>query len=193
MQVSEAGLDAMEATMVRRGPDGSGRVTRDGCTLLHRRLVVIDPAGGKQPMTLRWNGEQYHLVYNGELYNTEELTTIVLRSARILGVKEQLISYHSDGAAQHAAEEALLSVGWRCILPESPETFAVMRRGVLLFPVVLTLEKEDEQMTLGLYTARSALCVVNLRRVLKKWLEAVPLELKPITSTAEPGEGKKEA
>ena len=113
--------------------------------------------------------------------------------ARILGVKEQLISYHSDGAAQHAAEEALLSVGWRCILPESPETFAVMRRGVLLFPVVLTLEKEDEQMTLGLYTARSALCVVNLRRVLKKWLEAVPLELKPIASTAEPGEGKKEA
>ena len=48
---------AMLSTMHRRGPDGSG-VFRDGdVTLLHSRLAIIDPAGGKQPMTHSQAGE----------------------------------------------------------------------------------------------------------------------------------------
>ena len=63
----------MLETMARRGPDGNG-VYQDGlCTLLHARLAVIDPQGGRQPMELNWAGERYTLVYNGELYNTQEL------------------------------------------------------------------------------------------------------------------------
>ena len=60
-------------SMERRGPDGYGTYTADGCTLLHARLAVIDPEGGIQPMALDWQGEHYVLVYNGELYNTQEL------------------------------------------------------------------------------------------------------------------------
>ena len=60
-------------TMKHRGPDGKGVYTKDGCTLLHARLSVIDPEGGIQPMVLDWQGERYALVYNGELYNTQEL------------------------------------------------------------------------------------------------------------------------
>lgn len=65
--------EKMLASMVHRGPDDGGLYRREDCTLLHRRLAIIDPAGGKQPMALFWAGETYVLVYNGELYNTPEL------------------------------------------------------------------------------------------------------------------------
>ena len=63
----------MIATMLRRGPDGSGIYYGEGCSLLHCRLAIIDPSGGAQPMELQWGGERYILVYNGELYNAPEL------------------------------------------------------------------------------------------------------------------------
>ena len=65
--------EKMLLTMKRRGPDDSGYFQDGACTLLHSRLAVIDPEGGRQPMTLELEGETYTLVYNGELYNTEEL------------------------------------------------------------------------------------------------------------------------
>ena len=71
--VTEEMADKLLSTMERRGPDEQGIYSRQECTLLHSRLTVIDPAGGCQPMKLRWAGETYVLVYNGELYNTEEL------------------------------------------------------------------------------------------------------------------------
>lgn len=69
----EADLKRMLDTMRRRGPDEQGIYTREDTALLHTRLTIIDPAGGKQPMALNWGGETYVLVYNGELYNTQEL------------------------------------------------------------------------------------------------------------------------
>ena len=60
-------------TMRRSGPDGKGCYRDDHCTLLHTRLAIIDPAGGRQPMELRWAGEHYVISYNGELYNTNEV------------------------------------------------------------------------------------------------------------------------
>jgi len=63
----------MLATMTRRGPDATGLYSAEDTTLLHARLAVIDPEGGRQPMELLWCGERYTIVYNGELYNTPEL------------------------------------------------------------------------------------------------------------------------
>ena len=65
--------EKMLATMVRRGPDGTGSYTAGACTLLHARLSVIDPAGGAQPMGCDHGGEHYQIVYNGELYNTDRI------------------------------------------------------------------------------------------------------------------------
>lgn len=80
------GLDAedmtiqkMLKTMERRGPDGKGVYQNEDTTLLHTRLAIIDPAGGAQPMELSWAGERYILVYNGELYNTEEIRKELLK------------------------------------------------------------------------------------------------------------------
>lgn len=66
-------IEKMLATMHRRGPDDRGVFQEEDITLLHARLAIIDPANGRQPMPLHWAGEDYILVYNGELYNTEEL------------------------------------------------------------------------------------------------------------------------
>lgn len=73
LQADARTVAGMLHTIVRRGPDGSGIAQiEEGC-LLHSRLAVIDPEKGKQPMELDWRGQKLILVYNGELYNTEEL------------------------------------------------------------------------------------------------------------------------
>jgi asparagine synthase (glutamine-hydrolysing) len=66
-------LEKMIATMLRRGPDDAGIFQHGPCCLLHTRLAVIDPERGHQPMKLHWAGEDYTIVYNGELYNTDTI------------------------------------------------------------------------------------------------------------------------
>ena len=63
----------MLETMRRRGPDAEGVFQEDACCMLHTRLAVIDPAGGKQPMCYDDGQEAFTIVYNGELYNTEQI------------------------------------------------------------------------------------------------------------------------
>ncbi len=66
-------LRAMSAGLRRRGPDEHGEYIKRNCALLHRRLSVIDPENGQQPMSTLYLGEKYTIVYNGELYNTDDL------------------------------------------------------------------------------------------------------------------------
>ena len=66
-------LEDMVATLEKRGPDAKGYYTSNNVLLGHRRLIVVDPEGGKQPMTKTLESNEYTLVYNGELYNTEDL------------------------------------------------------------------------------------------------------------------------
>ena len=73
LPINNQAMNAMLLTMQKRGPDEKGSYSENGCLLLHSRLTIIDPAGGKQPMVLKHNGKKYTIVYNGELYNTEEL------------------------------------------------------------------------------------------------------------------------
>ena len=66
-------LKKMIKTLERRGPDAKGHYISPNVLLGHRRLIVVDPEGGIQPMTKIFQGKKYTLVYNGELYNTEDL------------------------------------------------------------------------------------------------------------------------
>lgn len=66
-------IEKMTGTLSRRGPDASGIFMSEAALLGHRRLVVVDPEGGGQPMTRRMGENSYTLIYNGELYNTDEL------------------------------------------------------------------------------------------------------------------------
>ena len=66
-------IEKMIKTLERRGPDSKGVYCSDNVLLGHRRLIVVDPEGGKQPMTIKIGNRSYTIVYNGELYNTEDL------------------------------------------------------------------------------------------------------------------------
>lgn len=67
-------LRVMQNTLQKRGPDQSGIYTSPKADLAHTRLSVVDIENGKQPMECSvFQKEKYILVYNGELYNTEEL------------------------------------------------------------------------------------------------------------------------
>lgn len=64
----------MSRKMKHRGPDGDGVFSVESVILAHNRLAVMDPKNGAQPMTASYKGKTYTVVYNGELYNTAELT-----------------------------------------------------------------------------------------------------------------------
>ena len=66
-------LSSMSETLKKRGPDDGGIMIDGNTALIHRRLAVIDPVNGRQPMTKTHAEKTYTIVYNGELYNTREL------------------------------------------------------------------------------------------------------------------------
>lgn len=66
-------VKAMTEALSPRGPDAEGFWFADNALMGHRRLVVVDPAGGGQPMVLKNGMDTYVIVYNGELYNTEDI------------------------------------------------------------------------------------------------------------------------
>ena len=66
-------LKRMADKLSNRGPDASGYWVSDVAALGHCRLVVVDPEGGRQPMIRSRGNNKYVMVYNGELYNTEDI------------------------------------------------------------------------------------------------------------------------
>ena len=66
-------LHRMGSALRRRGPDDSGVWLSPHTGLAHVRLSVIDLEGGHQPMVKTLQGKPVVIVYNGELYNTQEL------------------------------------------------------------------------------------------------------------------------
>ena len=88
----------MNNSLSNRGPDEEGYYIKNHVALGHKRLIVIDPDGGKQPMLERAKKEPtlncpdggkkrtdpklpqrpgtnlpFCIVYNGQIYNTKEL------------------------------------------------------------------------------------------------------------------------
>lgn len=98
-------LKRMTQTLSARGPDAQGYWLSSEAAIGHRRLAVVDLAGGAQPMLRQRQGQDYVLTYNGELYNTEELRQELLR-----------LGYRFHG---HSDTEVLLSAymewGARCV------------------------------------------------------------------------------
>ncbi|MEW6574660.1 MAG: asparagine synthase (glutamine-hydrolyzing), partial [Bacillota bacterium] len=66
-------IEAMTDTLSARGPDAAGVWVSSRAALGHRRLIVVDPEGGRQPMVREHHQRTYVITYNGELYNTPDL------------------------------------------------------------------------------------------------------------------------
>jgi asparagine synthase (glutamine-hydrolysing) len=67
----DALISRMTDALMHRGPDGAGLYNRPGIALGHRRLAIIDLAGGHQPMQTA-DGD-LTVIFNGEIYNFLEL------------------------------------------------------------------------------------------------------------------------
>jgi asparagine synthase (glutamine-hydrolysing) len=65
--IDRARLTRMRDVLGHRGPDGAGLWTEGPVGFGHRRLAIVDPAGGQQPMSNE-DGSVW-LVCNGEIYN----------------------------------------------------------------------------------------------------------------------------
>lgn len=153
--IPERWLDALDAPIAARGPDGSGRwrFRAAGPTgsithvaLMHRRMAIIDPAGGAQPMVLGPRGEgagQIAVTFNGCIYNHRELR------AELRNLGHEFQTDHSDtevllhghrqwGRALHERLEGMYAAGiWdesecslvllRDMVGEKPLYFAQVR------------------------------------------------------------------
>ena len=73
-------LNKMTQTLSNRGPDEEGLYINENVALGHKRLIVIDPDGGKQPMIEKYEFGEYVIVYNGQIYNTKELRKTLLEN-----------------------------------------------------------------------------------------------------------------
>ncbi len=86
----------MRKTLERRGPDQNGIYKTENATLIHTRLSVVDIENGIQPMTFTTDDETFTLVYNGELYNTEDIRKeLLLKQHKFKGHSDTEVLLHS--------------------------------------------------------------------------------------------------
>lgn len=84
-RANEGCVRKMGEALAHRGPDQQGVYVAKGVAFQHNRLAIMDVERGLQPMTRVYEGRKYTIVYNGEIYNTPELTKMIEKA----GVKLQ--------------------------------------------------------------------------------------------------------
>lgn len=72
-------LVGMRTTIAHRGNDQTGEYLQHNVGLSHTRLSIRDLSGGAQPMLRKRGDWDYGIVYNGEIYNAEELKQDLIR------------------------------------------------------------------------------------------------------------------
>ena len=90
-------IGSMAATLHHRGPDGQGVFSDAFAALGHRRLAIIDRAGGHQPM-FNEDGSCW-VVFNGEIYNHRSLRS------RLIGLGHTFKTSSDTETILHAYEE----------------------------------------------------------------------------------------
>ena len=96
-QGDDALLGAMCDAIAHRGPDDEGRQIIGGAALGMRRLSIIDVAGGHQPIANETG--DVTVVYNGEIYNYQELRARLLKAGHRLSTRsdtETLVHLYED-------------------------------------------------------------------------------------------------
>ena len=63
----------MNDVMKHRGPDDNDVFFDNKVCLGHNRLSVMDIENGHQPMSVVYGNKRYTIIYNGEIYNCDEI------------------------------------------------------------------------------------------------------------------------
>lgn len=63
----------MRESIAHRGRDTVGEYLERACGLAQTRLTIRDLYGGNQPIIRKRDGNTYAIIYNGEIYNCDEL------------------------------------------------------------------------------------------------------------------------
>jgi asparagine synthase (glutamine-hydrolysing) len=95
--ISSSLVHKMNQTMTHRGPDDGGVFVGPGIGLGHRRLSIIDLAGGHQPMSNE--DETIWVLLNGEIYNYPELRAELLKRGHFFRTKsdtEAIVHAYED-------------------------------------------------------------------------------------------------
>ena len=77
-------LEKMRAVLAHRGNDARGRYLKKHIGLAHSRLAIRDILCGNQPMTRSCDGRSCTIVYNGEIYNTDEIIPELNKNGYVL-------------------------------------------------------------------------------------------------------------
>jgi asparagine synthase (glutamine-hydrolysing) len=73
-------LTDMRRSIAHRGKDSSGEYIRTHAGFSHARLSIRDLSHGLQPLVRNRNGYEYAIVYNGEIYNVDEIKPGLIRA-----------------------------------------------------------------------------------------------------------------
>lgn len=76
-------LISMRKTIAHRGSDNTGEYLRKNVGFGHTRLAIRDLCFGAQPIVRNVCGREYAIVYNGEIYNTDELMPDLLNAGYV--------------------------------------------------------------------------------------------------------------
>lgn len=144
----------MLKSMKHRGPDESGTFIEDEVCFLHQRLTIIDPEKGKQPISLSWNRETYTMIYNGELYNTEDIRKELLAQKHTFlghsdtevllhayaqwgaGCLQKLNGIYSFAVWEHGAKKLFLA---RDRMGVKPLFYALYQKGIVFASELKTI------------------------------------------------------
>lgn len=92
--IDQGALLRMNESQWHRGPDEGGVFVAPGVGLAHRRLSIIDRAGGSQPM--KSADGQLVVVFNGEIYNHREL------ARELVNAGHEVVSHSDTEVILHA-------------------------------------------------------------------------------------------
>ncbi|NTU47287.1 asparagine synthase (glutamine-hydrolyzing) [Candidatus Roizmanbacteria bacterium] len=88
LQKKEQKLKKMLGSIMHRGPDGEGMEVNDFCAIGMRRLAIIDPKSGWQPIYNK--DKSVAIVFNGEIYNYKEVWADLIKKGY------HFVTDHSD-------------------------------------------------------------------------------------------------
>jgi asparagine synthase (glutamine-hydrolysing) len=151
-------LQAITQDLAHRGPDGDGYYFGPGPGLGHRRLSIIDLAGGRQPMSNE-DGTVW-ITFNGEIYNFPELRTELLRRGHVFRTNsdtEAIVHLYEDYG--EGCFEKLRGMFALAIWDDRRQRLVLARDRIGIKPLFYGLGEE------GIVFGSELKCVVNSGKV----------------------------